>query len=94
MQGVTDVLTCSDTEQMPELDYFALKCSERNDLIAEQHPAASPLEKRDVYSLLCSSVEGPFPQQITTQSIQSSGRNHRWGLGGNATTHISSDGLS
>lgn len=34
------------------------------------------------------SVEGLFPQQIPAQSVQSSGGDERWGLGGNATTHF------
>lgn len=38
----------------------------------------------------CCAVEGLFPQQISAQSVQSSGsgRDERWGLGGNATTHF------
>lgn len=66
---------------------------EWSDLIAEQHPAASPLEKRDVSSVLCCSVEGPFPQS-TAQSVRSSGRDDRWGLGGNVTTHFTGKGGS
>lgn len=36
----------------------------------------------------CCGVEGLFPQQIPAQSVQSSGGDERWGLGGNATTHF------
>lgn len=33
-------------------------------------------------------VEGLFPQHFPAQSVQSSGGDERWGLGGNATTHF------
>lgn len=38
--------------------------------------------------MLCCSVEGLFPQQIPAQSVQSSGGDERWGLGGDPTTHF------
>ena len=51
------------------------------------------LEQRDVSCsvlwAVCSALccGGAVPSQISAQSVQSSGGDERWGLGGNATTH-------